>query len=72
LYDSAKIRTDNANSLNLDSTKIGKGTDVRVHVKQMHCLPILMDLFWLMYWVIEEKNDHAIFKEASLLNPNES
>jgi hypothetical protein len=29
-----------------------------------------MDLFWLMYGVIEEEDDHAIFQKASLLSLN--
>jgi predicted RNase H-like nuclease len=57
-----------AHSLNLDATKIGQRPDTRVHVKQMKCSNKLMDLFWIMYQVLEEEDDYLIFLDASLIN----
>jgi hypothetical protein len=51
-----------AHSLNLDATKIGQRPDTRVHVKQMKCSTKLMDLFWIMYQVLEEEDDYLIFQ----------
>jgi hypothetical protein len=59
-----------AHSLNLDATKIGQRPDTRVHVKQMKCSTKLMDLFWIMYQVLEEEDDYLIFQGASLIYPN--
>ncbi len=57
-----------AHSLNLDATKIGQRPDTRVHVKQMKSSTKLMDLFWIMYQVLEEEDDYLIFLDASLIN----
>ncbi|EFX72468.1 hypothetical protein DAPPUDRAFT_326212 [Daphnia pulex] len=51
-----------AHSLNLDATKIGQRPDTRVHVKQIKCSTKLMDLFWIMYQVLEEEDDYLIFQ----------
>ncbi|EFX78621.1 hypothetical protein DAPPUDRAFT_320263 [Daphnia pulex] len=57
-----------AYSLNLDASKIGKGPDICVHVKQMRCPANFLEMFNLMYETIEQEDDHIIFREASLFH----
>ncbi|EFX77963.1 hypothetical protein DAPPUDRAFT_320839 [Daphnia pulex] len=60
-----------AYALNLDVCKVHDGREDRVQVKVMHCLlHLAMDIFWLMYQVVGEEDDHPIFRKASLCNRN--